>query len=76
MSYTSGGAGVQFGAFSSVESAKNQVARVKSVLGINAKIERNDAGLYRVRATGLSESDAVKIKNLAVENGLDCYIFH
>jgi len=76
VSYKSGKAGVQFGAFSSVESAKNQVARVKSAIGVDAKIERNDAGLYRVRVVGLSESDATKIKNLAVANGLDCYIFH
>lgn len=75
-SYKPGNTGVQFGAFSTVESAKNQAARVKKVIDLDAKIERNDSGLYRVRVMGLSESDAARIKDLAVANGLDCYIFH
>ena len=74
--YASGGAGVQFGAFASQESARKQAARVKDVLGVTANIERNDSGLYRVRVTGISESDAANLKNRAVANGIDCYIFH
>lgn len=75
-SYKSGNAGVQFGAFSTMESAKNQATRVKNAIGIDAKIERNDSGLYRVRVTGVSESEAARIKDLAVAKGIDCYIFH
>ncbi|MBQ6110620.1 MAG: D-alanyl-D-alanine carboxypeptidase [Alphaproteobacteria bacterium] len=74
--YSSGGAGVQFGAFSSYESAKNQVKRVKNATGLNATIEQNDGGLYRVRVNGLTDGDAQKIKNTASANGIDCYIFH
>jgi len=76
VAYNVGGAGVQFGAFSSMESAQRQAARVKDTIGVNTNIERNDSGLYRVRMTGISESDASRIKNLAVANGIDCYIFH
>ena len=71
-----GKAGVQFGAFSMYDSAKNQASRVKKTLGLNAVIEQNDSGLYRVRVNGLSESGAVDIKNSALANGIDCYIFH
>jgi len=67
---------VQFGAFSSYDSAKNQVTRVKNVIGMTPVIEKNDSGLYRVRVKGLSESAAVAAKNSAVANGIDCYIFH
>ena len=76
MQYSGGGAGVQFGAFSSYESAKNQVKRVKSATGLNANIEQNDGGLYRVRVNGLSDNDAQKVKSVASANGIDCYIFH
>ena len=76
MQYSGGGTGVQFGAFSSYESAKNQVKRVKSATGLNANIEQNDGGLYRVRVNGLSDSDAQKVKGVASANGIDCYIFH
>ena len=74
--YASGGAGVQFGAFSSYGAAAKHVDRVKSATGLNAKIEQNDSGLYRVRVTGLSESAAENAKKSAVANGIDCYIFH
>ena len=74
--YTSGGTGIQFGAFSTIESAKRQAMHVKDVLGVNANIEQNDMGLYRVRINGMSESDATSMKNRAVANGIDCYIFH
>ena len=74
--YSYGNAGIQFGAFSSYESAQNQVARVKSATGLDANIERNDGGLYRVRVNGLSENYATQIKQIATTNGIDCYIFH
>ena len=74
--YSSGSAGVQCGAFSSYDSATNQAKRVKNTTGFNANIERNDAGLYRVRINGLSESAAQNLKNTASNNGIDCYIFH
>ena len=74
--YKSGTAGVQFGAFSSMESAQRQASRVKDAIGVNAKIEKNDSGLYRVRVNGISESDAARMKDKAVAKGIDCYIFH
>ena len=74
--YSSGSAGVQCGAFSSYDSATNQAKRVKNATGLNANIERNDSGLYRVRLNGLSESAAQNAKNTASNNGIDCYIFH
>jgi len=76
IAYTSGGTGVQFGAFSTMDSAQRQAARVQSVIRKQPQIEKNDSGLYRVRVYGLSESDALNVKNLAVANGIDCYIFH
>ena len=74
--YSSGSAGVQFGAFSSYSAAEKHIQRVKAATGLNAKIEQNDSGLYRVRVTGLSESAAENAKKSAVANGIDCYIFH
>ena len=74
--YSYGNVGIQFGAFSTYESAQNQVTRVKSVTGLNANVERSDGGLYRVRVNGVSENYAAQMKQIAVENGLDCYIFH
>ncbi len=71
-----GGVGVQFGAFSSYASAQSQVKKVKSATGLNAEIQQNESGLYRVRVSGLSESAAQNAKNAAVANGIDCYIFH
>ena len=76
VAYKSGGTGVQFGAFSTMDAARKQATRVKDVLGINANIERNDMGLYRVRINGISETDATNMKNSAMANGIDCYIFH
>jgi D-alanyl-D-alanine carboxypeptidase len=71
-----GGVGVQFGAFSSVDSANAMIARVKNTLGANAHLEPNGGGLYRVRVTGLSESAAQNLKNRAMASGIDCYVFH
>jgi len=73
---SSGGTGVQFGAFSSYSSAQNQVNKVKKATGLNADIQQNESGLYRVRVNGLSESSAQSVKNAALANGIDCYIFH
>ena len=73
---SAGGVGVQFGAFSSYSSAQNQVNKVRAATGLNADIEQNESGLYRVRVNGLSEGAAQNAKNLAVANGIDCYIFH
>ena len=43
---------------------------------MTANVERNDAGLYRVRINGLSESAAQNIKSMAGASGIDCYTFH
>jgi D-alanyl-D-alanine carboxypeptidase len=71
-----GGAGVQFGAFSSYQSAQNQVKKVKDATGLSADIQQNENGLYRVRVNGLSESAAQNAKNAASAYGIDCYVFH
>ena len=72
----SGGAGVQFGAFSSESAARTQVANVKNKLGVNAVVEPTGTGLYRVRVYGLSESAAGQLKSSATANGIDSYVFH
>ena len=74
--YATGGVGVQFGAFGSVDSANAMIARVKNATGATAHLEPNGAGLYRVRVTGLSESAAQNLKNRASSAGIDCYVFH
>ncbi len=73
---SSGGAGVQFGAFSTRDAAMRQMQNVSAKLGVTPKIEQSSNGLYRVRVSGLSESSAQTIKNNASANGIDCYIFH
>ncbi len=72
----SGGAGVQFGAFSSQSTAQKHVQSIKTKLGVNTVVEQTDTGLYRVRIYGLSETDAQKIKSNAISHGIDSYIFH
>ena len=74
--YSSGNVGVQFGAFSSYETANNQAKKVKSATGLTPDIEQNASGLYRVRVNGLSESAAQNAKNTAGANGIDSYVFH
>lgn len=71
-----GKTGVQFGAFSNRNSANAQVARIKSVLGIDTVVENTENGLYRVRVYGLNENMAQQLKNTAVSNGIDSYVFH
>jgi len=72
---TSGGAGVQFGAFSSRDAAESQVQNVKRKLGATATIEPS-GGLYRVRAYGLTETAAQNLKSAATNAGIDSYVFH
>lgn len=71
-----GGAGVQFGAFSSESAATTQVANVKARLGVDAVVEPTGTGLFRVRTYGLDESAAQKLKSSAAANGIDSYVFH
>ena len=73
---TRGGTGVQFGAFSSENSAKNQVTNVKNKLGADAIVEPTGSGLYRVRVYGLTESTAQQLKSSASAAGIDSYVFH
>lgn len=73
---TSGGAGVQFGAFSSENAAQNQVANVKNKLGVNAVIEPTGTGMYRVRTYGLTQSAADNLSARAASAKIDNYIFH
>jgi D-alanyl-D-alanine carboxypeptidase len=74
--FSVGGAGVQFGAFSSIDSANAMIARVQSRLGATAHLESTENGLYRVRVTGLSENSAQELKKRALGAGIDCYVFH
>jgi D-alanyl-D-alanine carboxypeptidase len=74
--HASGAAGVQFGAFSSQSAAQTQVANVRDSLGITARIEPTSNGMFRVRANGLSESAAQKIKSDADGAGIDSFVFH
>ena len=71
-----GGAGVQFGAFSSTGAAQSQVANVKNKLGADAVVEPTGTGLYRVRVYGLSETGAQQLKSSASAVGIDSYVFH
>ena len=73
---TGGSSGVQFGAFSSQNSAQSQVQNVKNKLGVNAVIESTGTGLYRVRVYGMTESAAQKLKSQATANGIDSFVFH
>lgn len=74
--YSSGNAGVQFGAFSTRSSAEAQLQKVQSVTGLTPKIEQTSSGLYRVRVSGLSDSAANSAQKVASEKGIDSYIFH
>ena len=76
VSYSTGGVGVQCGAFSAFDAAKKQANKVKSVTGFEPEIEQNDMGLYRVRIKGLSEGAAQNLNGIAATNGIDCYVFH
>ena len=73
---THGVVGVQFGAFSSREAASKMIATVKNAMGVTPTIETAPNGLFRVRAYGMSESAAQSLKNTAVANGIDCFVFH
>ena len=76
VSVAKGGAGVQFGAFSSQGSAEKHVKNIKEKVGVNAVVEPNGSGLFRVRLYGVSDADAQKIKASAIANGIDSYVFH
>ena len=73
---TNGGPGVQFGAFSSRESASKMISTVKNATGVTPTIETAPNGLFRVRAYGMNEAAAQALKNKASANGIDCYVFH
>ncbi len=68
--------GVQFGAFSSNDAATKQVKVVQDKLGVNAITESTGTGMYRVRVYGLTESAAQQLKQRAIANGIDSYVFH
>lgn len=75
-SVSRGGAGVQFGAFSSRDAAAKQVANVKNKLGVVATIEQASNGMFRVRANGITDADATELRNRATNAGIDSYVFH
>lgn len=73
---TGGGAGVQFGAFSSRAAAVTQAENVKNKLGVNAVVEATGTGMYRVRAYNMTDGAAQKLKSSASAAGIDSYVFH
>ncbi len=73
---TSGGAGVQFGAFSSESAAASQVNNVKNKLGVTAVVEPTGTGMYRVRTYGLTDAAAANLSSRATSAKIDNYIFH
>ncbi len=73
---TAGGAGVQFGAFSSESAAATQAANVKNKLGVTATIEPTGTGMYRVRTYGLTDAAAANLSSRASAAKIDNYIFH
>lgn len=75
-SVSRGGAGVQFGAFSSRDAAAKQVANVKNKLGVVATIEQASNGMFRVRANGITDAAATELRNRATNVGIDSYVFH
>lgn len=75
-SVSRGGAGVQFGAFSSRDVAAKQVANVKNKLGVVATIEQASNGMFRVRANGITDAAATELRNRATNAGIDSYVFH
>lgn len=75
-SVSRGGAGVQFGAFSSRDAAAKQVANVKDKLGVVATIEQASNGMFRVRANGITDAAATELRNRATNAGIDSYVFH
>jgi D-alanyl-D-alanine carboxypeptidase len=70
-----GRAGVQFGAFGSINAANEQAARAKRFSGVNASVEQS-SGLFRVRAYGLSESAAQNACDKFRAQKLECFVFH
>lgn len=75
-SVSRGGAGVQFGAFSSRDAAAKQMANVKNKLGVVATIEQASNGMFRVRANGITDAAATELRNRATNAGIDSYVFH
>ena len=71
-----GGAGVQFGAFSTRDAAETQAGVVRARLGVSPVISRADNGMWRVRASGLTEAAAQSLKSAATSAGIDSFVFH
>lgn len=71
-----GGVGVQFGAFSSMDSANSMLTRVQNSFAVRGYVEPTGTGLYRVRVAGLSEDAAQNLRARASAAGIDCYVFH
>lgn len=67
--------GIQFGAFSNVNSAKQLQEKIFQKLGIRTNIDKSNVGIFRVRTGSLSKEEADKIQKSAKEIGIDNYIF-
>ncbi len=74
-SIKSGNSGVQFGAFASSAAAQAQIAKVFKATGIKSGIETSPNGMFRVRATNMSESVAQSACTSAKSQSIDCFVF-
>lgn len=71
----SGNSGIQFGAFASSSAAQSQIAKVFKTTGIKSGIETAPNGMFRVRATGMSENAAQSACAAAKAQSIDCFVF-
>ncbi len=74
-SVKSGNSGVQFGAFASSTAAQAQIVKVFKATGIKSGIETAPNGMFRVRATNISESAAQSACLAAKSQSIDCFVF-
>ncbi len=74
-SFKSGNSGVQFGAFASSSAAGAQIAKVFKAIGLKSDIETAPNGMFRVRATNMSESAAQSACASAKSHSIDCFVF-
>ena len=71
-----GGAGVQFGAFSSRDAAQNQANNVRAKLGVDTVLSQAENGMWRVRSVGMTDAAAQSLKSAATSAGIDSFVFH
>lgn len=70
------GVGVQFGAFGSMESAKQQQEKIENMFNLHADISNAPNGMFRVRVNNLSLEQANELSAMASDKKLENYVFH